>query len=71
MTMNHYAIPRGILKKRGSNGPDGQQTLADVIQNMSKKKEFSREGVLRAVAEFVVCDDQVRTLRVSLAVIHS
>ena len=45
-----------MLKK---NLKKGQQTLVQAFQKASKLKEFLREGVLKAVAEFVVCDDQV------------
>ena len=40
----------------------GQQTLAEAFQKVLKLKEFSREAVVRAVGQFVVCDDQVRIL---------
>lgn len=39
-----------------------QQTLAKAFKNAGKSKEFSRQGVLEAVAVFVVCDDQVSHL---------
>lgn len=38
---------------------EGQQRLDGVFQKVSPPKEFAREGILKAVAEFVVCDDQV------------
>jgi hypothetical protein len=37
-----------------------QQTLDGIVQKISRTREFSRKNVLHAVAEFVVCDDQVR-----------
>ena len=49
-------MPQNMLKK---NLKKGQQTLAQAFQKASKLKEFSREGVLKAVAEFIICDDQV------------
>jgi hypothetical protein len=57
---NHYAVPREIMKKRG-NEENAQKTLDGVFE-VKKPKAFTREGVLRAVAEFVVCDDQVSCL---------
>jgi hypothetical protein len=36
----------------------GQRNLDEMFQKV-KPKEFSRDNVLKAVAEFTVCDDQV------------
>ena len=55
LKVHHHAIPQEMLKKKGS----GQQMLAQAFQKASKPKEFSRAGALKAVAEFMVCDDQV------------
>jgi hypothetical protein len=59
---NHHSVPRAILKQRDAalkmKGP--QQNLDGIVQKQSRVKEFSRRNVLHAVAEFVVCDDQVR-----------
>jgi hypothetical protein len=58
---NHHAIPRDIAKlqaNRKKQGKDIQQDLGQMFQK-SQNKEYSREDVLRTVAEFVVCDDQV------------
>lgn len=57
-------MPREILKVRQEakkKGKEGQKAL-DGVFCKSKLKEFSRDGVLRAVAEFVVCNNQVHTL---------
>ena len=56
---HHHAIPQEMLKKEMRMG---QQTLAEAFQKVLKLKEFSREAVVRAVGQFVVCDDQVRIL---------
>lgn len=59
---NHHAIPRDIVKARveaKKQKKDGQQKLDGIIQKASQPTEFSREGVLKAVAEFIICDDQV------------
>lgn len=57
---NHYAVPRDVMRARekGKN-LTRQKTLDDMLETASKPKEFSRANVLKAVAEFVVCDDQV------------
>lgn len=59
---NHHAIPRDVLRARNEamkGRKEGQRTLDGAFQRVSKSKEFSRDDVLKAVAEFVVCDDQV------------
>ena len=46
------------MKKQGKAG---QKSLTKMFENASctKPKEFLREDVLRCVADFVVCDNQV------------
>jgi len=64
LEVHHYAVPWEILRKRvklEKGGREGQHTL-NVVFIKPKPKEFSREGVLKAVAEFVVCDDQVSSM---------
>jgi hypothetical protein len=59
---NHHAVPRDIVRAKEEAKKmkkDGQQTLDGVVQKASQPTEFSREGLLKAVAEFIVCDDQV------------
>jgi hypothetical protein len=59
---SHHAIPRDIVKagvEAKKRKRDGQQTLDGIIQKTSQLTEFSRKGLLKAVAEFIVCDDQV------------
>ena len=46
-----------VSKKKAKGS--GQQMLAEAFQNMVKPTVFSRQVVLKAVAKFVVCDDQV------------
>jgi len=58
---HHHAVPRAIAKARKQQEKDGQQTLVGVFQKASKPNEFSKDAVLKAVAEFVVCNDQVQT----------
>ncbi|KAG1729652.1 uncharacterized protein EDB91DRAFT_1085682 [Suillus paluster] len=47
-----------VGKNRKKQGKDIQQNLGQMFQK-SQNKEYSREDVLRTVAEFVVCDDQL------------
>jgi len=64
LEVHHYAVLREILRKRAKlekGEREGQCTL-DAVFAKPKPKEFSREGVLKAVAEFVVCDDQVSSM---------
>jgi hypothetical protein len=59
---NHHAIPRDIVRAKAEERKqrkDGQQKLDGIVQKASQPAEFSREGILEAVAKFVVCDDQV------------
>lgn len=57
---NHHAIPREILKKMKEAKLGGKkQVKIDNILVKSTAGEFTREGVLHAVAQFVACDDQV------------
>ena len=61
---HHHAVPRAIARERKQAKKEekgGQRTLDGVFHKASKPNEFSRDVVLKAVAEFVVCDDQVRT----------
>jgi len=48
--------------KAGKSKKPVQGTLNRLFAkaNLNKPKEFSREGVLHAVAQFVACDDQVQ-----------
>ena len=58
---NHYAIPREVKNARFEAKKleqSGQRTL-DGMLSVPRQKEFSRENMLKAIAEFVVCDDQV------------
>ena len=60
---NHYTVPRQVEKARQGvkNALErGQMSLDTILQKTSKVQGFSKEGVLKAVVEFVVCDDQVR-----------
>jgi hypothetical protein len=59
---NHHAVPRAFVQaaqeaKKQMKG--GQKKLDIMFQGARIPQEFSKDEVLRAVAEFVVCDDQV------------
>ena len=43
-----------------------QKKLDAVVIRGEHAKEFSRDGILEAVAKFVTCDDQVSDNRVSV-----
>ena len=61
---NHHAVPREVKSVRMEAKKleqSGQRTL-DVMMKMLQAKDFSRENVLKSIAEFVVCDDQVSPL---------
>jgi len=50
-----------LVKQRDAVRVKGeQQNLDGIIQKLPRVKEFSRKNILHAVAEFVICDDQVR-----------
>lgn len=58
--MHHHAFPREIwatLTKKGRKAKEGQGTLQ--FKKVDVAKEFSEDGILHAVTQFVVCDDQV------------
>jgi hypothetical protein len=65
---NHHAVPRDIVKARVKVEREGQQTLNGVV-GIKQPNAFTRDGVLKAVAEFVVCDDQVSyySIRISIS----
>ena len=65
--VHHWAIPRQVWNemesKKGNNKKknegEAQATLDHVFQKMSGPREFTRDGILHTVAQFVACDDQV------------
>jgi hypothetical protein len=58
---NHHAIPREILKQIEEEKSKGkkQTKIDNMLVKSTAPREFTREGVLHAVAQFVACDDQV------------
>ena len=59
--LNHRAIPPQVLKEMETSRTAGkkQSTLDGIVTTVAPLKEFSRDGLLEAVAKFVACDDQV------------
>ena len=57
---NYRAVPPQILKEReAAKKPKAQTNLDGIIIKEKRPAEFSREGILEAVAKFITCDDQV------------
>jgi hypothetical protein len=61
---NHHALPRELWKElqEAKKNPKAmqQRKLDGAFKAIKAPAEFTREGVLHAVARFVACDDQVR-----------
>ena len=60
---NHYAIPRILWKqmeeeKRNPKSKK-QKKLDGAFEKVQGPREFTREGVLHAISQFVAVDDQV------------
>ena len=57
------AVPHELerARKKHASKEAGQKNLTDMfgVASCTKSKEFLREEVLRCVAKFVVCDNQV------------
>lgn len=56
---NHHAMPRELVAERKKKEKEKQVTLDGVFAKVPGPRAFSREGILKVVAEFIVCDDQV------------
>lgn len=63
---SQHAIPRELLNLKKKESLKKRQKVADPLQrsldgmfDKAQMTKFSRKDVLHAVAEFVVCDDQV------------
>ena len=58
-----HAMPRQLVNaKQGlkkSKEGQGQMSLRGMLENQAKLQEFSKDEVLRKVAELIVIDDQV------------
>jgi hypothetical protein len=57
---NYRAVPPQILKEReAAQKPKTQTNLDGIVIKEKRPAEFSREGILEAVAKLITCDDQV------------
>jgi hypothetical protein len=62
--IHHWAIPRPIWKAREEGrqmkekGKQGK--LEGTFERITGPREFTRDGALHPVSQFVACDDQVR-----------
>jgi hypothetical protein len=57
---NYRAVPPHILKEREeAKKPKKQTTLDGIVTKESRPAEFTRDGILDAVAKLIACDDQV------------
>jgi hypothetical protein len=63
IVLNNWAIPRALWKEMQENkarpGTMKQSNLDGQFALLSAPNVFTREGVLHAVAQHIVCDDQV------------
>ena len=58
---HHHALPCTLLKAKQEAKKKGAQqgSIDEMLQHGTSKWQFSRDDVLRAVAEFIVCNNQV------------
>ena len=60
LTENYWAVPTQILKEReAAKKPRKQMNLDGIVIKEKRPADFSRDGILEAVAKFIACDDQV------------
>jgi hypothetical protein len=64
LRVHHHAVPPAIARMNEKNEKTtvnlkGQLRLDGVFLKAPKTREFKRNDALKAIAEFVVCDDQV------------
>ena len=60
LTENYRAVPPQILKEReAAKKPKTQKNLDGIVIKGKRPAEFTREGILEAVAKLIACDDQV------------
>jgi hypothetical protein len=60
---NHHALPRPIWKKmqemRSGLKTKTQSKLDGMVEKFQGPREFTREGALHAITQFIACNDQV------------
>ena len=62
--VNHWAIPRATLKNMEAGKLDAKKDETQTklgFGKMTVPREFTREGILEAVAKLIATDDQVRS----------
>ena len=63
LTVHHHAIPHSvwtrILTVKEGRKPKVQQTLDASLKTKERPKEFTCEGILHAIAQFIICNNQV------------
>jgi hypothetical protein len=65
---NHHALPqqlwRQLEEEKRNPKAKRQGKLDGTFEDVDRPVQYTREGVLDAVAKFVACDDQVSDLRI-------
>lgn len=57
---HHHALLRELLKvKEEAKKRNSQPGIDEMLRRGHKRQEFSRDDVMRTIAEFIVCDNQV------------
>jgi len=66
--LHHHALPRKLFRAMKEEeaatekGGAKQQSTLDNVVVKEKKLEFSRDELVREVAKFIACDDQVHPI---------
>lgn len=71
---NQHAVPRDLLcarEKEKWEKKASQRNLDEMFQKAEKPKEFSRDNILKAVAEFAVCDYPVHGFKLTMMMISN
>ena len=65
--VNHRCIPEALGLARKAKGKGKEKASTQSKLEFGKAVEFTREGILEAVAKFIACDNQVRQCLMSCA----
>jgi hypothetical protein len=57
--VHHWAIPRQVWNEMGKKEGKAREKLDNVFEKLTGPREFTRDGILHTVAQFIACDDQV------------
>jgi hypothetical protein len=60
LKLNHRCIPEDVARARSKKEKEGPVQMKLEFGKAIAVAEFTREGVLDAVAKFIACDNQVR-----------